>query len=149
MTVRVIVVHRVEEYDTWKEHFDAAADLRAAAGETDFEVLRSTGDTNLVVHSSTWSSDAAARAFFESAKVARIRADAGVEAPLFLYLDSVETGTLDAPPPRPSLRSVESTEPGDVVPSGADESTDLRTASPHLELVQTDNRVDQGHDPLK
>ncbi|MEJ9077783.1 UPF0158 family protein [Gordonia malaquae] len=118
MTVRVIVVHRVEEYNTWKKHFDAAADLRAAAGETDFEVLRSTGDTNLVVHSSTWSSDADARAFFESAKVARIRAEAGVEPPLFLYLDSVETGTLDAPPPQPS-----------------------QTSSPRLKLVPMPQRV--------
>jgi hypothetical protein len=33
MTVRVVVVHRVEEYSTWKEHFDAAfpTDLRSTS----------------------------------------------------------------------------------------------------------------------
>ena len=81
------------DYATWKRHLDDdAAALRKQAGEGAFEVLRSTGDPNLVVHSARWSSVAAARSFFESAEVQAIRERTGVEAPTFLYLTLEDSG---------------------------------------------------------
>ena len=51
-------------------------------------------DPNLVVHHSHWTSLAAAKAFFESPELVRIREDAGVKAPRFLYLEELEAGEL-------------------------------------------------------
>ena len=41
-----------------------------------------------------WRSLANARAFFESKELVEIRRQAGVHAPEFIYLDSIEQGTL-------------------------------------------------------
>lgn len=86
MPDRVIVIHRVDDFERWKRHFDAAADLRRDGGETSYEVLRVDGDPDVVVHQATWTSLAAARRFFESPEVVEIRRAAGVESPTFLYL---------------------------------------------------------------
>jgi len=90
----VLIVHEVADYPAWKEVFDGAATLRREAGERSFQVFAADDDPNRVVHLSRWSSLHAARAFFESAELVRIRADAGVHAPEFLYLDELDAGTL-------------------------------------------------------
>jgi hypothetical protein len=92
MTAQVIVVHRVAAYQAWKKVFDAAASIRYAGGERDYQVLTSTEDSNLVVHTATWITTRAAKDFFESEELVRIRVEAGVEAPQFFYLDLVESG---------------------------------------------------------
>lgn len=43
---------------------------------------------------SAWTSIADAKAFFESPRLARIRREAGVKSPDFIYLDQLESGTL-------------------------------------------------------
>jgi heme-degrading monooxygenase HmoA len=86
MTERVVVIHHVEDYQRWREAFDAAEPLRVAGGELAFEVLQADDDPTLVVHIATWSSLADARRFFESPEVVAIRASAGVSAPDFHYL---------------------------------------------------------------
>lgn len=96
MAGQVLILHRVADYPAWKQVFDAAAGMRFAAGEREFTVLRAAEDPNLVVHSSTWTSLASARAFFESAELVRLRAEAGVESPQLHYLRSVESGVLEA-----------------------------------------------------
>ncbi len=90
----VLIVHEVEDYKAWKAAFDAAADLRRAAGEVTFQVLCSDLDWNRVVHFSRWRDLAAARRFFESPEVAEIRRRAGVRAPEFLYLEELDRGVL-------------------------------------------------------
>lgn len=92
MTGRVVVIHEVADYIRWKSAFDAAADLRIAAGEIDFEVLRADDDPNLVIHLATWSSLTDARAFFESDEVEAIRRSAGVVSPTFHYLTIDDAG---------------------------------------------------------
>jgi len=90
----VLIIHEVADYAHWKAAFDAAADLRRAAGEVSYQLLRYDDDANKVVHFSEWTSLAAARAFFQSAEVAEIRLRAGVREPEFHYLDRIEAGTL-------------------------------------------------------
>jgi len=46
------------------------------------------------VHFSEWTSIDDARRFFESPRLVKIRAEAGVKAPEFIYLDQLEAGTL-------------------------------------------------------
>lgn len=82
------------DYPAWKTVFDNAADIRREAGERSFQVLKYDNDPNRIVHFSTWTSHADARAFFESPRLVEIRRIAGVKAPEFIYLDELEAGVL-------------------------------------------------------
>lgn len=90
----VLIIHEVADYPAWKKIFDGAAGIRQAAGERSFQVLRYQHDPNKIVHFSVWTSHADARAFFESPRLVQIRAEAGVKAPDFIYLDEIEAGVL-------------------------------------------------------
>lgn len=90
----VLILHEVADYPAWKTIFDAAADLRREAGERSYQVLRHERDANRIVHFSQWTSLAAAKAFFESPRLVKIREEAGVKAPEFIYLEQLEAGTL-------------------------------------------------------
>lgn len=90
----VLIIHEVADYAAWKQVFDRAAGIRRDAGERSYQVLRYEHDANCIVHFSAWTSIADARAFFESPELVRIRLEAGVKAPEFIYLDLLEAGTL-------------------------------------------------------
>lgn len=90
----VLIIHEVADYAAWKLVFDRAAGIRHEAGERSYQVLRYEHDANRIVHFSAWTSIADARAFFESPELVRIRQEAGVKAPEFIYLDLLEAGTL-------------------------------------------------------
>lgn len=90
----VLIIHEVADYPAWKKIFDGAAGIRQAAGERSFQVLRYEHEPNKIVHFSVWTSHADARAFFESPRLVQIRAEAGVKAPDFIYLDELEAGVL-------------------------------------------------------
>ncbi|MBD0388675.1 antibiotic biosynthesis monooxygenase [Coleofasciculus sp. FACHB-64] len=90
----VLIIHEVEDYESWKKVFDNASDIRREAGERSYQVLKYESDPNKVVHFSSWTSIDDAKRFFESPKLIRIRAEAGVKAPDFIYLEQLESGTL-------------------------------------------------------
>lgn len=90
----VLIIHEVEDYESWKKVFDNASDIRREAGERSYQVLQYESDPNKVVHFSSWTSIDDAKRFFESPKLIRIRAEAGVKAPDFIYLEQLESGTL-------------------------------------------------------
>lgn len=90
----VLIIHEVADYDAWKRVFDGAAEIRKAAGERSYQVLRYDNEPRKIVHFSLWTSIAAARAFFESPRLVKIREEAGVKAPEFIYLQELESGTL-------------------------------------------------------
>jgi len=90
----VLIIHEVADYPAWKKVFDHAAGIRKEAGERTYQVLKDESDANKIVHFSTWTSHADARAFFESPRLVKIREEAGVKAPDFIYLDELEAGTL-------------------------------------------------------
>ena len=90
----VLIIHEVADYAAWKRVFDGAAQIRKEAGERTYQVLRYENEARKIVHFSAWTSIAAARAFFESPRLAKIRLEAGVSAPEFIYLEQLETGTL-------------------------------------------------------
>jgi len=90
----VLIIHEVADYPAWKKVFDGAAGIRKDAGERSYQLLRYPDDPNRIVHFSAWTSIADARNFFESPNLVRIRAEAGVKAPEFIYLDPIESGTL-------------------------------------------------------
>ena len=90
----VLIIHEVVDYRVWKQIFDDAADIRKEAGERSYQVLRYQNDPNRIVHFSTWTSIEDAKKFFESPKLVKIRADAGVKSPEFIYLEELEAGRL-------------------------------------------------------
>ncbi len=90
----VLIIHEVADYPAWKKVFDGAAGIRREAGERTYQVLKYESDANRIVHFSVWTSTADARAFFESPLLFKIREEAGVKAPEFIYLEELEAGTL-------------------------------------------------------
>ena len=90
----VLIIHEVADYPAWKKIFDGAAGIRKDAGERSYQVLKYEHNPNKIVHFSEWTSIADAKKFFESPRLVKIRADAGVKAPDFIYLDQIEAGTL-------------------------------------------------------
>lgn len=90
----VLIIHEVADYPAWKKIFDGAADIRREAGERSYQVLKYQNDPNRIVHFSVWTSIGDAKRFFESSQLVRIRAEAGVKSPEFIYLEQLEAGTL-------------------------------------------------------
>ena len=90
----VLIIHEVENYAAWKKVFDNAANIRKEAGERSYQVLKYDNEPNKIVHFSAWKSIADAKAFFESPRLVKIREEAGVKAPEFIYLDQLESGVL-------------------------------------------------------
>jgi quinol monooxygenase YgiN len=90
----VLIIHEVADYAAWKQVFDNAADIRREAGERSYQVLKYVSDPNQIVHFSAWTSIEAAQRFFESPQLIKIRAEAGVKSPEFIYLEQLESGTL-------------------------------------------------------
>lgn len=90
----VLIIHEVADYEAWKQVFDGAASIPRDAGERSFQVLKYQDDPNRIVHFSVWTSIEDAKQFFESTELVRIRKEAGVKSPEFIYLEQIETGTL-------------------------------------------------------
>lgn len=55
-----------------------------------YQLLKSERDANHIVHFSEWSSLERARRFFESPERVKIRKQAGVKTPNFLYLQALK-----------------------------------------------------------
>jgi quinol monooxygenase YgiN len=90
----VLITHDVEDYDAWKVIFDIAAPIRKEAGEISYQVLRYEQEPNKIVHFSKWSSLSSAKLFFESPEIIKIRKQAGVKTPEFIYLNELQSGVL-------------------------------------------------------
>ncbi len=90
----VLIIHEVENYAAWKKVFDSAGNIRKEAGERSYQVLKYENEPNKIVHFSAWTSISDAKAFFESPRLVKIRKEAGVKAPEFIYLDQLESGVL-------------------------------------------------------
>lgn len=90
----VLIIHEVADYKAWKVIFDNAASIRKEAGEQRYQVLSYEQDKNKIVHFSKWSSIANAKAFFESPALIKIRKQAGVKTPEFIYLNELASGML-------------------------------------------------------
>lgn len=90
----VLIIHEVEDYIAWKKIFDNASTIRKDAGEISYQILKYENEPNKIVHFSVWSSLEKAKDFFQSPKLIKIRADAGVKSPDFIYLEQLETGIL-------------------------------------------------------
>lgn len=90
----VLIIHEVEDYSIWKKIFDNAATIRKEAGEIAYQLLKYEHEPNKIIHFSKWTSLEAAKQFFESPKLVKIREEAGVKAPQFIYSEEIESAIL-------------------------------------------------------
>ncbi len=90
----VLIIHEVNEYTIWKKILDEASGIRKKAGEISYQVLKYQSDSQKIVHFSMWSSLEKAKQFFQSPALIKIRNEAGVKSPHFIYLEQLESGIL-------------------------------------------------------
>jgi quinol monooxygenase YgiN len=90
----VLIIHEVADYPAWKLVFDKAAGIRRDAGERSYQILKYETEAKRIVHFSKWTSLDAAKRFFESPELVKIRVEAGVKSPEFIYLEELESGVL-------------------------------------------------------
>ncbi len=86
-TTRVILTHKVKDWDAWKKEFDSHKQVRMDAGLRDRAVGYSVGDNHSVTVVCTVSDMKKAEAFFKSADLKEKMEKAGVEGPptVFFY----------------------------------------------------------------
>lgn len=74
-----LVLHRVDDYDSWREMYDSVAGLQAAGGVTAESVHRMAGDPDniLVIH--TFDTIETARAFFTNPELRAAMQQGGVK----------------------------------------------------------------------
>jgi uncharacterized protein (DUF1330 family) len=75
-----LVLHRVIDFDAWREVYDSVAPLQAAGGVTAESVHRMAGDPDNVLVIHHFDSVAAARAFFASPDLLDAMQRGGVKA---------------------------------------------------------------------
>lgn len=87
----VLVKHTVEDYDSWKAHFDDHQPTREEFGQLGYQLYSVTEDPNEVVVLLYWDSVENARRFFEESDVADVMDRAGVIGePELHFLDEIE-----------------------------------------------------------
>jgi hypothetical protein len=86
-TVRVMIKHKVKDWDTWKKAFDEHKQSRVDAGLTDRVVSYAIGDTHMVGLVFAVSDMSKAKAFMNSKDLADKMKAGGVEGPpsIFFY----------------------------------------------------------------
>jgi len=86
-TTRVILTHKVKDWDDWKKEFDSHKQVRMDAGLTDRAVGYSVGDNHSVTVVCAVNDMKKAEAFFKSPDLKEKMAKAGVEGPpaIFFY----------------------------------------------------------------
>jgi uncharacterized protein (DUF1330 family) len=74
-----LVLHRVADYDAWRQVYDSVAQLQAAGGVTAESVHRMAGDLDNVLVIHHFASVAAAQAFFSNPQLHDAMQRAGVQ----------------------------------------------------------------------
>jgi quinol monooxygenase YgiN len=77
--VTLVVHHRVNDYDVWKQVFDEHESVRRSHGELEHRIFQVLGDPEGVVIHNDFPSEAAARAFMDDPSLPEAMARGGVE----------------------------------------------------------------------
>jgi hypothetical protein len=86
----VLVRHQVNDYEIWRQGFDAAGEMRKEAGELSFQLFNGSDNPLLVVGLFEWKSLERAKTFFEDLGLKEAMVAAGVVGePDVNYLTSI------------------------------------------------------------
>jgi len=85
---------KVEDYERWKEGFDASIEQRKAAGEISFQVFRNVDDPNTVTVLTVQQSAERVQAFLDSPDLKRRMKEAGItQMGQMLIMEEMDSGT--------------------------------------------------------
>ncbi len=88
--VRSVVLHRVKDYDAWRQVYDSVAEMQREGGVRAQGVLRSVADPNEVLVTHDFDDLATAQAFIESPGLRDAMLRAGVDGePQLIWLGEV------------------------------------------------------------
>ena len=94
MVTHLHVGFKVENYEQWKEGYDASIEQRKAAGEVSFQVFRNVDDPNTVTVLSVQESAEQVQAFMDSPDLkARMEAAGITEMGQMLIVEEMDSGT--------------------------------------------------------
>ena len=92
---RLIVRHKVRNYDNWKNAFDGLKDFRKTSGEKSYQIMRPEKEPNNIILMFDWDNVPNAEKFFKSTQLKDAMHKGGVEGqPQVEYLNEVAHGTL-------------------------------------------------------
>ena len=74
----MIITHAVEDYDSWKPHFDGHDETRVEYGQLGYRLFRSMADANEVTVVLDWESQERAQSFIEESDLETVMAEGGV-----------------------------------------------------------------------
>lgn len=94
MVTHLHVGFKVENYERWKEGYDASIEQRKAAGEISFQVFRNVDDPNTVTVLSVQKSAEQVQAFMDSPDLEERMEAAGItEMGQMLIMEEMDSGT--------------------------------------------------------
>jgi len=94
MVTHLHVGFKVENYEQWKEGYDASIEQRKASGEISFQVFRNLDDPNTVTVLSVQESAEQVQAFMDSPDLkARMKASGITEMGQMLIMEEMDSGT--------------------------------------------------------
>lgn len=92
----LLVKHTVEDYETWKTHFDDHASTREEYGERGYRLFRLSEDPNELVTLWEWESAESVQEFMEESDVREAMDESGVVGePEMYFLEEIEDRTAE------------------------------------------------------
>jgi quinol monooxygenase YgiN len=92
---KLIIRHKVNDYNTWKTAFDDFAEFRKSSGEKAYHVMQHQEDSNNLFLMFEWDNTENARRFLDSPDLKEAMQKAGVaEAPEIHFVNQADQGTL-------------------------------------------------------
>ena len=93
MVTHMHVGFKVEDYERWREGYDASVEQRVAAGEISFQVLRNVDDPNTVTVLSVQKSAEQVQSFLDSPDLqARMKAAGITQMGQMLIAEAMDSG---------------------------------------------------------
>ena len=94
MVTHLHVGFKVEEYNRWKEGYDASIEQRKASGEISFQIFRNVNDPNTVTVLSVQESAERVQAFIDSPDLqTRMKAAGITQMGQMLIMEEMDSGT--------------------------------------------------------
>jgi len=94
MVTHLHVGFKVEDYNKWKEGYDASIEQRKASGETSFQIFRNIDDPNTVTVLSVQESAEKVQSFLDSPELqARMKAAGISQMGQMLIMEEMDSGT--------------------------------------------------------
>jgi len=94
MVTHLHVGFKVEDYERWKQEYDASIEQRKATGEISFKVFRNVDDPNTVTVLSVQQSAERVQAFLDSPELkARMKAAGITQMGAMLMMDEMDSAT--------------------------------------------------------